>query len=395
MRKTAWLLAPTLLLLVACGDDDDHGTRTPTATATAVRTATPTPNACALPLPFCGGEFPLNTEMTTEYGPAWADVNLGPGDFLPCFGPYALCYYANCEVAEDGSVSNCPCYEWFGPSFVLINAILNADSYQATVEQCTQDPASCQVPNGAPVCADINRGRFYPNASRVSTFSFYRANVEPIGNMSCVDMPGPYAGCMTAPCSGPAMTNGDGTVTIHCDCPIYDGPYQIGKSGLSCDDAPMVWSAAYAPNAAPPNPCEMVPGGCVPDAPPDQCGCPLYGTGTGIPPGAGVDCQEVCREYDSCRKGGVQLGYTCDATLCTSSNNALVFDACLGLQDCDLSEIFKAESAAGCSCCGSQLCNCDANEATEHKIFALDAAQRELGETPQCDINGTLCGTAP
>jgi hypothetical protein len=65
------------------------------------------------------------------------------------------------------------------------------------------------------------------------------------------------------------------------------------------------------------------------------------------------------------------------------------------LQDCDLSEIFDAESAAGCSCCASQLCNCDANDATEHKIFELDAAQRAAGETPQCDINGTLCGTAP
>jgi hypothetical protein len=76
--------------------------------------------------------------------------------------------------------------EWFGPNFVVINAILNADSYQATVAQCTADPASCQVPNGAPVCADLNRGDFYANATRVSTFGFYRATVEPSASPTAV-----------------------------------------------------------------------------------------------------------------------------------------------------------------------------------------------------------------
>jgi len=387
------VVAGVLSALVGCGDDDDGGSRA-TPTAAAVPTATATPTAtCDLPPPFCGGDFPLNTAMTTQYGPAWADVSLSSSDFLPCFGPYALCYYANCTVSADGTVSDCPCYEWFGPNFVAINAILNADSYQATVAQCTADPASCQVTNGAPVCADLNRGDFYSNATRVSTFGFYRAPVEPIGLTDCSDEPGPYAGCMTAPCTGP-VTVTNGTATIHCDCPIYDGPFQLGKDGLSCDDAPMAWSAAYNPNAAPPNPCDMVTGGCIPDAPPDQCGCPLYTSTTVLPPGSGVDCNEVCEEYTGCLKAGtsIQLGFTCDATLCTSNDNPLVFDACLGLQACDLSEIFAAESAADCSCCASQLCNCDANRATEQKIYELDAAQRTLGETPQCDINGTLCG---
>ncbi|HSP98571.1 MAG TPA: hypothetical protein VL049_15225, partial [Candidatus Dormibacteraeota bacterium] len=103
----------------------------------------------------------------------------------------------------------------------------------------------------------------------------------------------------------------------------------------------------------------------------------------------------VCNEYNTCLKDDVQLGYTCNATLCTSSEHSLVFEACLGLQNCDLGEIFKAEQAAGCSCCASQLCNCTASGATDHAVFALDAAQREAGETPQCDINGTLCGTPP
>ncbi len=169
------------------------------------------PDACPLAAPFCGGDFPLNTLQTTEYGPAWADVSTSASDFVPCFGPYALCYYAECTVSQDGTVSDCPCFEWFGTSYVMINGILNLDVYQAT------------------------------------------------------------------------------------------------KSGLSCDVAPQVWSAAYAPNMAPPNPCEIV-GGCVPDAPPDQCGCPLYDSGTMLPPGSGIDCNEVCEEYDSCQRNGTLCG---------------------------------------------------------------------------------------
>lgn len=383
-----------------CGDDDTkRPTATPTVTSTpaSTPTATATPVPCDLPPPFCGGDFPLNTVMTTEYGPAWADVALSPDDFLPCFGPYALCYYANCEVSEDGTVSNCPCFEWFGPNFVLVNAILNLDSWEETVAQCTADPASCQRPNGAPVCRDINRGAFFPGATRISTFGFYLANEVPIGSMDCSTTPGPYAGCMTAPCAGPIAINPDGTATIHCDCPIYDGPYQVGQSDVPCSTAPTVWSAAYNPNLPLPSPCDMVGDTCIPDAPQDQCGCPLYSSGTVLPPGSGVDCEIVCAQYNGCLKSGsdVQLGYTCDATLCTSSERALVFDACLGLQDCDLSEIFKAEAAAECSCCASQLCGCTANEDTQHRIFELNAAQRAAGETPQCDINGTLCGEAP
>jgi len=59
------------------------------------------------------------------------------------------------------------------------------------------------------------------------------------------------------------------------------------------------------------------------------------------------------------------------------------------------SEIFKAEQAAECSCCASQLCNCTANAVTENSIYAVNEAQRAAGNTPQCDINGTLCGTPP
>lgn len=381
-----------LLILTGCGGGGNGSSATPTASPS----PTPTTPPCDLPPPFCGGTFPLNTLPTTAYGPAWADVSLGSSDFLPCFGPYALCFYANCTVGLDGSVSDCPCFEWYGTNYVLINGILNLDSYQATKSQCDDDPSSCSMPNGAPVCAAINNGTFLTGAQRISTFGFYRAKEEPLGNTDCSDRPGPYAGCMTGPCFGPVTTDpSDHSATIHCDCPIFDGPYQIGKSGLSCDDTPQAWSASYNPNEVPPNPCNRVTG-CVPDAPADSCGCPLYQSGTALPPNSGVDCSLVCQEYASCKATtDVERGFTCDATLCTSKDHDLVFEACLGLEQCELSEIFKAESAAQCSCCASQLCGCTPNAPTNTEIYSLNSRERADGDTPQCDINGTLCGQAP
>ena len=396
LPRCSLALAFVLLVLGACGGGGG-GHPAPTQTATPAPTPTPT---CPLPPPFCGGDFPLNTEQTTPYGPAWADVQLSVTEFLPCFGPYALCFYANCTVGPGGA-SSCPCFEWYGTNYVLSTAILNLDSYLATTSACA-DPNACQQPNSAPVCDDIINGSFFPTAKRISTFGLYRAKQEPIGQTDCSNQPNrsPYAGCMTAPCFGPTTAGPDPhTAMIACDCPLYDGPYQIGKDvdPSACDDAPMAWSAAYHPTPTPvSNPCDLVPGGCVPDAPADDCGCPLYNPGhTTLPPDSGVDCATVCQEYAGCDRDSIELGFTCDATLCTSTDHDLVFDACLGLEKCPLTEIFKAESAAGCSCCASQLCGCTPDAATDVKIGQLNAAQRAAGETPQCDINGTLCGTTP
>jgi hypothetical protein len=271
-----------LLTVIGCGGGSSGGHRT--ATPSARPTATPTTAPCPLPPPFCGGDFPLNTLMTTPYGPAWANVLLKNSDFLPCFGPYALCYYANCTVSDDGT-STCPCFEAYGTNYVDINSILNLDSYLATKEACS-DPSACAVPNSAPVCDDIISGSFLPSAQRFSTFSLYRSKQEPIGSTDCSSdaTRSPYAGCMTAPCFGaPAPGPDPHTVTINCDCPIYDGPYQIGKDvdPSQCDDAPMAWSAAFRPTPTPiSNPCELVPGGCIPDAPPTNaaahCMIPAY-----------------------------------------------------------------------------------------------------------------------
>jgi len=390
-------IALTLFGIAACGESN-RVVSAPTHTPSPVP-ATATPAPCPLPPPFCGGDFPLNTQDTTPYGPPWANVLLQNTDFLPCFGPYALCYYANCTVGPDGA-SACPCFEWYGTNYVDINSILNLDSYLATTAACAT-PGACSQPNSAPVCGDLISGSFLPSAKRFSTFSLYRAKAEPIGSTACTDPSArsPYAGCMTAPCFGPTMPGPDPhTATITCDCPIFDGPYQIGMDvdPQQCDDRPKAWSAAYNPNPPPSNPCDLVPGGCIPDAPPDECGCPLFDPGhTTLPPGSGVDCSTVCQEYASCTRSDLALGFTCDATLCTSTDHDLVFDACLGLENCDLSEIFKAESAASCSCCGSQLCNCAANDPTNVKIGQLNASERADGDVPQCDINGTLCGTPP
>src|SRR5262249_3817112 len=211
----------------------------------------------------------------------------------------------------------CPCFEWYGTNYVDINSILNLDSYLATVGACS-DPANCQQPNSAPVCDDLISGSFLPAARRFSTFSLYRSKEEPIGSTDCTGSDrSPYAGCMTAPCFGPTTPGSDlHTAMITCDCPIFDGPYQIGKTldPSACDDSPMAGSAAYNVSSPPANKCDLLPS-CVPDAPPDQCGCPLYVSGeTVLPPGSGVDCDEVCNEYASCQRGDLELGYTCDAT---------------------------------------------------------------------------------
>jgi hypothetical protein len=71
--------------------------------------------------------------------------------------------------------------------------------------------------------------------------------------------------------------------------------------------------------------------------------------------------------------------------------------ACSGLNPvaCQLTTIAQVEELAGCSCCASQICGCQPDVATNEEIFVLNEQQREMGITPQCDINGTLCGAPP
>jgi hypothetical protein len=376
---------------------------------------------------------------TTCFGPAYANILLASTNFVPCRGgPYALCYYSgpstgtedlSCTLTADGLYANCKCFDIpYGVYFVDINAILNHSVYEATIAQCGADGSLCGAINSAPVCNSVNQGNLIPGAQLFSTFSFDCVPTNGIGQTNCTQAP--YAGCMTAPCTRTAQPG-----IVNCSCPVFDGPYQVGQNDQVCSlGGDLVWSAAYAPgtSCSPPgvkapsdtssisltpskdtNPASTItlastatdaavqatvpsPPTCLPDAP-GGVGCPLFVPGTTVlPPGSGVDCAKVCDEYDSCRpKPGLEVGYTCNATLCTGQCNDrdLVGKACSGLSKCDISEIVKAETAASCSCCASQLCGCASNGKTNTAIAGLNLDQRNLGITPQCDINGTLCGS--
>ncbi len=343
---------------------------------------------------------------TTPYGPSYANILTSSTNFVPCQGgPFALCYYSgaaplDCEIDANGSFANCRCLDIpYGSYFVDINSILDFGVYQQTVKVCGADGSGCSsVVNLAPVCGYINRQKLIPGAHRISTFSFDCALEVPIGQKQCD--PGIYAGCMTAPCH---ETGEDGVV--ECQCPLYDGPYEVGITGAQCplDDPNRVWSAAHAVTTSDPNPATATfpsppASGCIPDLPPEYGGCPLLPAGPLPPEPPAAVCDAVCEEYAACARGGIEIGFTCDAVLCThgcSRDDDLVRDACSGLGSCSTDAILGLEKEMGCSCCASQICRCDANDATQEEIYELDQEQRERGIVPQCDLNGTLCGSPP
>jgi hypothetical protein len=414
-----FLLLIVMLFAIGCGGDQSEPTPEPTPTMTPAPSATPAPS----PTPAAGIiHFVPNSHAfwsnpanwTTTFGPAYANILLTGSNFLPCRGgPFALCYYSgprsgpedlSCTLTPDGLYANCNCFDIpYGVYFVDINAILNHSVYETTVAQCGNDGSQCTTLNSAPVCHSINQGTLIPEANLFSTFSFDCIPSNGIGQTGCTQAP--YAGCMTAPC----FKTGNPSI-VQCSCPVFDGPYQVGQNNQACTLGDnLVWSAAYAPPTpvasimssaaagAPAAPAAVPSSGtCLPDAP-GAAGCPLYIPGTTVlPPNSGVDCAKVCNEYGTClHTATVQSGYTCDATLCTDECNDrdLVGNACSGLAGCDLSEIIKAETAAKCSCCASQLCGCNPDAKTNKAIFALNQQQRDRGITPQCDVNGTLCGS--
>jgi hypothetical protein len=350
-----------------------------------------------VPNTFLFWDNPRFATTTDPPKPAYADVSLEESNFLPCQGgPFALCYYSgpdsgsedlSCTLTPDGRFANCRCFEIpYGSYFVLNTAILNYAVYQETLKKCGADGKNCSAVNSAPVCDAVNQNRLIPGADLVSTFSFDCAPSDGLGSTSCSASEPPYAGCMTAPCQ---RTDQPGIV--ECSCPVYDGQYQVGLSNESCDlGGDLVWSAAYAVNG-PPYPS---PSSCVPDAP-GTYGCPLYDSETMLPPG--TDCNAICEAYSCATSDGVEPAYTCDATLCTQQCNDrdLVGQACGNLGSCPsdgTAAIIALESEVGCSCCASQLCGCSPNAKTNAAIGALNQAQRDRGITPQCDVNGTLCG---
>ena len=370
----------------------------------------PTPSATP---PFAFSEFTknkpfrLNTLPTTPYGPAWADILLKPENFLECRGaPIALCYYSGpgpvttCDLTPGQTLANCSCYEIPSgpPYFVDINAILNLDVYLATVIACGNDGSGC-LPRGsrtAPVCDAINKNTLIPGADLISTFSHFLDQVMPISQTTCAN-PALYAGCMTAPCK----RTGDidpttGLPIVQCACPTFTGPYQVGQAlnqtGQQCVlEDNLVWSAAFAPleggTIFPTTPT------CFPDVP---GGCPLLSPNPPQipPPPSNVSCAKVCAEYKRSNQKGVEIGFTCDATLCTATpaDFDLVQEACSGLENSSVSEILKLETEVGFSCAASQICGCQPDKKTNASIFDLNERQRARSISPQCDLNGTLCG---
>jgi hypothetical protein len=184
-----------------------------------------------------------------------------------------------------------------------------------------------------------------------------------------------------------ADLNGDGIVDS-VDGGVLDA--QRGCSTPTPTPTPVSTGPIPTRTVAPPFFCNQT---CLPDAVDRQCGCDLFVPGeTSIPPESGIDCGLVCEQYAACERTTIEVGFTCDATLCTTSSPELTLEACYGIQECEIGEILRAELAAGCSCCASQLCGCEATATTDASVFFLDAEQRSRGDVPQCDINGTLCG---
>jgi hypothetical protein len=233
---------------------------------------------------------------------------------------------------------------------------------------------------------------------------------------------------MTAPCYHTGQTDSAGNELVECKCPVFDGPFEIGQAGVPCDaneltpaaaaggpvpQANYVWSAAHNPKVNHQSP----PAGCQPDAGGDN-GCPLYSAATQYPVAKGSPlCRAVCKAYRTGTRQStrIQVGYTCDATLCTTVGigqdtppppnplkAGLLQNACSGLaEQSGLQAILALEKMDQCSCCASQICGCaqpevDIDAETRAEITDLNARQKALAITPQCDINGTLCGdTAP
>jgi len=355
-----------------------------------------------------------------------------------------------CTLASDGKTASCTCYaistnEYppYIPYFVDINSILNLDLYLGTVSICGHSGSGCgpREPigadsfwNEAPVCGAVNRNEVIPGAQLISVFSAVKNDnyTSSSGSNSTSCAAGKYAGCMTAPCHHTGRHDAAGEELVECTCPVYDGPFEIGQGGVPCDanaltpppadgaSAPIyVWSAAHSPIVNHP-PIDPPATGCLPDAP-DGKGCPLYSPTKHYPVSKDSPvCRKVCETYrtgirqstNASLAAGIQVDYSCDAALCTTvrigqtgtpPSNPLgkanvLRNACSSLaQQSGVGLILALEQLAQCSCCASQVCGCaepgaDINAATENEIATLNSEQQVIGITPQCEINGTLCG---
>src|SRR5450631_36193 len=368
------------------------------------------------------------------------------GTPVPVNGSASLNPPLPCILSSDGQSANCTCYGLsteqyppYVPYFIDINAILNLDLYLTTIAVCGHDGANCDPRepilantawNKAPACQAANNNMVIPTAQLISVFSTVLNGDYGTGSTSCAA--GKYAGCMTAPCYQTGQVDGAGNALVECKCPVYNGPFEIGQANMPCDANKLtprpanassqlpqqyVWSAAHNPKLNHPDPPAT---GCLPDMAGDK-GCPLYIPGASYPVSKGSPlCTKVCQSYKNdirqstigSSSTGIQVAYSCDAALCTTlgigqatppppnplKKANLLRNACGGLaEQSGLQAILALELADQCSCCASQICGCanpgtDINAATQVDIAKLNAQQEQLEITPQCQINGTLCG---
>lgn len=240
---------------------------------------------------------------TTPYGPAAADVVRVAGDLPPykspnmlrCSkGPYALCFYSGppektgknannnnlpCKVDASGKFADCTCqYYSDGENYVDMNGILSLGVWQQTVAQCGEQGKGCaNITNivdcwaepAAPFCQeaavcgyirDQAAGNaavsLVPGADTISDFGFAMAkDYEATKTTSCPK--GRYAGCMTAACKFPGGKAPADGGTVQCNCPIYEGVFQVGQvrpdlKPYSCDlGGGYVWSGSNTVNIIP------------------------------------------------------------------------------------------------------------------------------------------------
>ncbi len=197
----------------------------------------------------------FSKNWTTNYGPAYRDTVEQPSNFLACTGQFALCVHSRakplpCKLTKDGRFADCTCTVMNSINFVLITAILNREVYDKTVKACGADGADCTAPNDAPVCKFLNNGKLIPGAELISTYDTSSTNeitdamaTEP-GRVTNCD--GPFAGCMTAPCT--FTPNGN----AKCSCPVFWGRFQLIGAGAVCDlGGDLVPSASYNPHLDP------------------------------------------------------------------------------------------------------------------------------------------------